>query len=251
MVSPTVAKNVSRTLEASLTEIAKQHPSFPHTGRKLNSSLKPRFSMCDDVMEYIDGIQVVHCDPKGGQYEFKPHEVILSIPEGATESSAYVDIGVALQGPLVFPRDTKPLSPVVMLYMSIASSLSKAVELRIPHCFRATVSDSHLLAIFKASQPKKQGGKLIFQKIDRGEFNILPGGAVVRVKLSQSVPLFFCVGCKMTREVTAKINYCVLKVVPKSTKDITWHLFLCVSYYLNPQSKYPQIPSSSPIHGLG
>ncbi len=209
-------------------EVVSSDPSPVYGKRTLPSSLRTTYHG-SDIMEYVDSVQVVHCDSIGGRFFYEPHDVILSVPEGATESMANIEIGVTLKGPLLFPKDTKPLSPIVILCMQEGCTLRKPVELTLPHCFRYTEEVSHLLTILKASKPKTHGGKLLFRKVNG---SISRGKATVWIKPSKSSPCFFCIGCKTTPDAIARTNYCVVKAMPKSTDETTWQLVLCVSYLL-------------------
>lgn len=204
-------------------------PSPVPAERNLPHSLKIT-QHSSPVVPFMDTVQVVHCDSTGGRFTYEPHDVTLSVPEGAANPSlvANVEVGVTLKGPLLFPKDIKPLSPVVMLRLQEDSTLVKAVELAFPHCYRYTQEDQHMLTLLKAGKPTP-GGKIVFRKTSG---TVGRGKGTVWIKPSNSLPCFFCIGCKMTPEAVAKTNYCVIKVMPRSTDESTWQLVLCVSYLL-------------------
>ncbi len=212
----------------SSCELTVPDPSPIHAERGLTSSLRTT-QHSSAVMQHIETVQVVHCDSVGGRFNYEPHDIILSVPEGATDSVANIEVGVTLNGPMIFPKDTKPVSPIVMLCLQEGSTLSKAIKLAFPHCYRYTEGDQHMLTFLKASKPKKAGRKLLFQKING---TIGRGKGMVWIKPSKPSPSFFCIGCKVGPEAIAKTNYCVVKVMPKSTDETTWQLVLCVSYLL-------------------
>ncbi len=239
--TPTMSSNVdgleTPTAESDLKIGWPLTANSSHSGGSRSSSIKPDHSSSENLLEsspkhdnfqLIEDTEVFKCDSKGLTYKYKPHQVELYIPEGAIESRTSIEIGVTIQGTFVFsPKSTKPLSTVVMVCVEEGSKFNKPLELTLPHCFGF---ERDALSFFQASKPKRQTDKLLFEKV-KGEAFIRGGKGILRMK-PKSAPQFFCIACKSTPETIAKTNYCVIKVMPKSTNETTWQLRLYVSYFL-------------------
>ena len=63
---------------------------------------------------------MLEVDCKGREYTNVDHDITLRIPEGAVAEGEKVhfEVGVTMYGPLIFPENTQPISPILWLYAS-------------------------------------------------------------------------------------------------------------------------------------
>ncbi len=210
----------------SSSEAINTTPEVLHAllGHIEKSNASPSPSTDSDIVQFTDHLQVIKVDSTGGEFEYKPHQVFLTVPGGAVATSASIEIGVALQGEFVFDKDTKPFSPVVMVRMFEGSPVKTRVKLTIPHCLTLADNDSNPTVL----EAIRRKGRLVFSKV---KGNIRGGKATFSLMLSKSTSSYYCIGCKTTPSTVSSTNYCIVKVIPKTSESI-WHLVVCISYFL-------------------
>ncbi len=160
--------------------------------------------------------------PSGGEFECKPHQISLIVPEGTVLTSARIEIGVSLQGQFTFDRGTKPFSAIVMIRAAGGSPFKARVKLVVPHCLLPGGSPIVL-------QGNRHKGRLVFT--ESMSDTVHGGKGMISVLLSNAKRLYFCIGCKTTANTASYTNYCIVKVIPRMT-DTIWHVAVCVSYFL-------------------
>ncbi len=84
---------------------------------------------------FLDPIVSIKCDSEGGDFCSDAHDFKISIPKGAIKKRATVEIqiGLALHGPFKFPRELRPVSPILWLCSTPETKLRKPVEIMLPH----------------------------------------------------------------------------------------------------------------------
>ena len=182
---------------------------------------------CVMEMPYIDPIERVTFDSKGGHNLNKQHGITLQVPQGAVREGTQVtvEIGIFLSCPVPLPAGTRPVSP--LLTMCVTNDhyyqFLKPVEVNIPHCLDITnkFDEENIEIQFL----KMSHGSQLFDKADgKAMFSSFNG----TLKTDH-----FCVFCIVANKQTvdlSRVNYRLLKVIPKSTAS-RWKVRYCVTYF--------------------
>ena len=82
------------------------------------------------------------------------HDITLRIPEGAVAEGEKVhfEVGVTMYGPLIFPENTQPISPILWLYASEDVRMNELFQLILPHCHTGSVIPPELISFAIADQ---------------------------------------------------------------------------------------------------
>ena len=182
-------------------------------------------------VSYVDPVERVTFDSKGGRYFNQDHGVGLKVPPGAVPEGDQVtiEIGVTLSCPILFPAGTKPVSP--MLSMCVVDNPNyqfvKPVEVRLAHCLDiATKEDVNDLEIAFV----KSGHNLFCLHKAEGK-PIFEPGTHCGIFMTKHF-CFFCIVANKKKADLTKINYRLIKVVPKSTSSLRWKARYCITYFL-------------------
>ena len=80
--------------------------------------------------------QILEIDYNGREYTNVDHDITLRIPKGAVAEGEKVhfEVGVAMYGPFIFPKNTQPISPILWLcLLEEDTELKKPFQVILPH----------------------------------------------------------------------------------------------------------------------
>ena len=179
---------------------------------------------------YVDPVERVTFDSNGGSYYNKQHGIGLHIPPEAisTSENITIEIGVSLGCPILFPTGTKPVSP--LLAMCVVENHNyqflKSVEVKLSHCLDVNgTNDEEDLGIHFV---KSTHNLSCFSRAD-GEATFSPSEGTLKTKHF----CFFCIVANKEKTNLSKVNYRLLKVVPKSRSvtSFRWKVRYCITYF--------------------
>lgn len=183
-------------------------------------------------MKFIDPIETVQFDCNGGRYANENHEVYLRIPRGAIPEgkTISIEVGLSFHSTLVslLPLETRPVSPLLKLCVLGEPNFRflKPVEVTLPHFLDIADQED---PIRMGLQFLKSGHSLYcFHKSD-GVAKFKPRTNTATLKTAH-----FCTFCITANENISnkKVNYRLVKVVPKNREQKEWRANFCVTYYL-------------------
>ena len=209
------------------------------------------------AVPYLDPIEVVTFDNSGGEYTNEAHDIIIRVPQGAISKGVTVNIevGVTLHGPFSYPRNAKPVSPILWLCMQQDVLLRKSVEVVLPHCVSGLKGGEHNgleLGFLKANHHEVVSGS---EEQSMYTFHPLEG----KVKFTSSCGTiqtqhfcFLCIKAQLSRELVQKSGYCLSRVIPHPWPASQSQIFIyfCVTYFMKtclkvslstPKSNYTHI----------
>lgn len=181
---------------------------------------------------FIDPVETIQFDSKGGSYANENHEVYVRIPKGAIPEgkTISIEVDVSFHSALVslLPLDSKPVSPLVKLCVLGEPDFRflKPIKITLPH-FLDIVDEED--AEQMGLQFLKAGHSLYcFHKSD-GVATFTPRASTATLRTTH-----FCTFCITANEAISvkKINYRLVKIVPKDRQVKAWRVNFCVSYYL-------------------
>lgn len=209
-----------------------QDVNYPILYPDIKEEVSALSSEFDLDMNFIDPIETVQFDSNGGRYANENHEVYLKVPRGAIPEGKIVsiEVGVSFHSALVplLPMESKPVSPLVKLCVVGEPNFRflKPVEVTLPH----------FLDIMDEEDSDKMGLQFLKSGHSLYCFHESDGVATFRPKASTATlkTTHFCTFCIAAKETIShkKINYRLVKVLPKNKRDRMWRVNFCVSYYL-------------------
>ena len=183
-------------------------------------------------LSYVDPVDRVTFDSKGGRYFNHDHHIGLKVPPGAVpeDEQVTVEIGVSLSCPILFPAGKRPVS--AMLSMCVVGNPNyqflKPVEVMLPHCLdintKETVNNLEIEFL-------KSGHNLFCFHKAEGKSTFEPGSH--SGTLTTRHFCCFCIAANKNKADLTKIYYRLIKVVPKSTSSLRWKARYCITYFLN------------------
>jgi len=186
---------------------------------------------------YMDPVEVVICDSKGGVFYSSTHDFGFAIPEGAIPEgdSINIEVGVTLTGPFDFPQGSKPLSPIVKLCVQQQPNFQflRPVEVVLPHYLDLSSEEddsSELqLGFWKAGHTLNDNQLYKFQQIDLSNTHFEHEYGILQTNHF----CFLCIGeaSGVTRETTAEASFYLLgyQIMLNPTE---WRVYFCVAYFL-------------------
>ena len=184
-------------------------------------------------MSYVDPVDRVTFDTKGGRYFNQDHGIGLNIPPGAVPEGDHVtiEIGASLSCPITFPSGTRPVSP--MLFVCVVDNPNyqflKPVKLRLPHCLDITTKED--VTDLEVRFLKSSHNLFCFHEA-KGKFTFQPGTHCGILNTTHFC--CFCIGANKKKADLTKISYRLIKVVPncKTTSSLRWKAHYCITYFL-------------------
>ena len=84
---------------------------------------------------FVDPVTVLECDSSGREYTNVSHDITLRIPENAIPqgSKVHFEVATALFGPFKFPKDSRPISPILWICTQEDITFQKPIEVVLPH----------------------------------------------------------------------------------------------------------------------
>ena len=84
---------------------------------------------------FIDPVMTFECDSSGREYTNKNHDITVRIPENAIPqgSIVYFEVATTLFGPFKFPKDRRPISPILWVCTQEDIIFQKPMEVVLPH----------------------------------------------------------------------------------------------------------------------
>ena len=200
-----------------------------------------------EIVSFIDPPEVVMFNSTGGVYRNSLHGIKLIVPEGAVPDKKFlrVQIGVALYGPFVWPKNSSIVSPIVRLCMvqpeDEVIELQKPVKVRIPHFINCSEDeDCKNLTFLKANhssdlvsingKPKYSLKPFHTQPTDGERIHFEPGHSFGTLHTKHFC--YLCITEKYTRSCTEKANFCLMGAMPDPPPK-SFELYFCVSYMLD------------------
>jgi len=197
-------------------------------------TIKPLSGFADDrdiSVKFIDPIDTVVFDCKGGRYANENHQFYLEIPEGAIPKgrTVTIEVGVSLQSSLVqlLPSGVIPVSPLVRLCV--------VGEEKFRFLTPVKVTMPHFLDIKDEESVKKMD--LQFMKAGHSLYCFHQSDGVAtfkpHVNMATLMTEHFCTFCIAANVDASKdIAYRLVKVIPHNRLKNQWRANFCVTYYL-------------------
>lgn len=205
-------------------------------------TLYPNIDQGDEVMElsnkfnldinFIDPIETVQFDSNGGRYANENHEVYVRIPRGAIPEgkTISIEVGLSFHSALVslLPLESRPVSPLLKLCVVGEPNFRflKPVEVTLPH----------FLDIADEEDPNQMGLQFLKSGHSLYCFHKSDGVATFKPRVNTATlkTAHFCTFCITANKSIndKKINYRLVKVVPKNREQREWRANFCVTYYL-------------------
>ena len=219
----------------SIASYSSSELAYPWSTKKLPliSSTESKNHNSLHSIQFVGPIEELQCDSTGGVYHSSTHDVQISIPEGAVDENSTVnfEFGATLCGPFAFPKDLKPVSPIVWLGIKEGMPFNRSIGVTLPHCIKGLEESSQVLVFLTGELEKKQRGKIQFEKVRSPGSGIETGYGILRTRMSKHA-CFVCLAAKTTREIIGKTNYRIIKTTPKSTQKHLWKVHFYVTYDL-------------------
>ena len=197
-----------------------------------------------EIVSFIDPPEVVMFNSTGGVYRNLLHGIKLIVPEGAVRDGKFLhlQVGLALYGPFVWPKNSSIVSPIVGLCMvqpgNEVIELQKPVEIRIPHY--SEVQDYQNLTFLKANhssdivtidgKPKFSLKPFQIQETNGERIHFEPGSAFGTLHTKHFC--YLCIAKKYTQNCTEEANFCLMGAMPDPPRK-SFELYFCVSYMLD------------------
>jgi len=226
----TIAHKHKLDFEANVETVdAKGEPLACFQGQKTSQK-----NVSLSLVPYMDPVEVVMCDSKGGVFYSSTHDFGFAIPEGAIPEgdSINIEVGVTLTGPFDFPQGSKPVSPIVRLCVQQQPNYQflKPVEVVLPHYLDLTSEeDSSELQIgfMKAGHTLNDNQEYKFQKVDLSNAHFKHEYGIILTNHF----CFLCIGNGVTCKDTAEACF-YLVGYQKLLNPSEWKVYFCVAYFL-------------------
>lgn len=198
----------------------------------LRSLQSESLAACSASLKPFDPVETVTFDSNGGRYSNENHEIFLRVPKGAIPKgkTISIEVGVSLHSSLVslLPQRTKPVSPLVKFCVIGEENFRflKPVEVTLPHFM--DIADEGDVNRMSLQFMKAGHNPRSFCQSD-GIASFMPGSNTATLVTEHFCT--FCIAANSNMLSTEKINYRLVKVVPKN-RDQQWRANFCVSYYL-------------------
>lgn len=164
----------------------------------------------------------------------------MRILEGtfAFDTKVHFEIGIAMYGPFNFPKNCRPISPVVWLCILEENiELIKPFELVLPHFLNQVSKDKlhhHQLGFAKASHRITSDSKGIvnynFQECESEPILTSFNGLSFAVLKSQHF-CFYCIKVKESADLAKEAGYCLTRIECHLEPQRS-EIFFCVTYLL-------------------
>ena len=183
-------------------------------------------------LSFVDPVERVTFDSKGGRYFNQDHHIGLKVPPGAVpnDEQVTVEIGVSLSCPILFPAGKRPVSAMISVCVvgNPNYQFLKPVEVRLPHCLDVNTKEAvNNLEI----EFLKSGHNLFCFHRAEGKSTFEP--RTHSGTLTTKHFCCFCIAANKSKADLTKIYYRLIKVVPKSTSSLRWKARYCITYFLN------------------
>ena len=185
---------------------------------------------------------MLECSCKGREYTIEDHDLTLRIPEGAVAEDTLIhfEIGVAMYGPFILPKNTQPISPIVWLCILEENvELKKPFELILPHYLTGlnrAILQGHQIEFSKANHEEVtfQKGQIMynFNRCKSKVFLASSGSRSYGVIRSTHC-CFYCLHGKKTHQLAMDSGYCLARIehlLPRTQRNMVY--FIAV-YFLD------------------
>ena len=178
--------------------------------------------------------QMLEIDCNGREYTNVDHDITLRIPKGAVAEGEKVhfEVGVAMYGPFIFPKNTQPISPILWLCL-----LEEDVELRKPF---QVILPHYLTGL---SRERIIYHQVTFAKAHHSNFAFVDDQIIYRFQhcVSNSQILhassgyrnygvlvsdhccFYCLQANQTPELAMDAGYCLVRIESDSSFHPQWN----------------------------
>ena len=216
---------------------------YSDSGRVLNDAVHREITypkICSNYSEaspdlyvkFVDPVETVKFDSNGGSYSDENHEIYLRVPKGAIPKGKIISIqvGVSFHSALVplLPREVRPVSPLVKLCVmeEVDFKFLKPVRVTLPHFL--DIADEEDAKQMGLQFMKCGHGLYCFHQSD-GEASFKPKSNTATLRTTH-----FCTFCITANQriCSSKVNYRLVKIIPKNRQESMWRVNFCVTYYL-------------------
>ena len=195
------------------------------------------------IPHFLDEIKDVQFDSSGLEHKISVYDITVRIPEGSIPKgqTVHLKVGAALNGPFKHSSRKRPISPILWLCPEGELTLSKPVEIVLPHILTDVTNEDVKkfgIQVSKATHGDFSSQKeYLFKPFEsediKFESNEYDNYAIVRVTHC----CFWCLEANRREQMTSEIAQQMGKKVGYSM-----HCIECL------QSPYPDLPSTKVIH---
>lgn len=178
----------------------------------------------------------MECDCDGCVYYIEDHEITLRVPKGALlkGTKVHFEIGVSLDGPFHFPKESTPISPIVWLcIIEENAELRQPFQLTLPH-YLTKISGERMRyheVQFAKAHHKYENFTYNFETYECTDKAINDQGYAV---LESQHFCFYCLVAKKSRQVAMEAGYMFVRIekplIQKRKHDL--EVDFCVIYQL-------------------
>ena len=165
--------------------------------------------------------QILEVDCAGREYTNVDHDITLRIPEGAVAEGEkiHLEVGVAMYGPLIFPENTQPISPILWLcVLEGDAQLRKPFQIVLPH---------YLTGL---SKERIEYHHIRFAKANHNDYTFVDAQMSYKFHQCVTKPLlastgyrnygvlvskhccFYCLTARKSRELALDAGYCLVRI---------------------------------------
>ena len=184
--------------------------------------------------------QVLKCDSSGQKLHIEDHDITLTIPEGAVAKgkNLYLEVGVTMYGPFIFPTYVQPISPILWLCpLDGDFAVNKPIQIKLPHFLTGLSTDKlqeYRIAFMKANHLDiiDQYDQIYynFQDINSSEEFCSDEYKSYGV-LAIEHCCFYCIKANKSPEMIRDATYCLIRI-EKST-PLRYEIRFPTTYLLN------------------
>ena len=162
--------------------------------------------------------QVLECDRRGLTHTVSDHDITLRVLEGAVPEgeAVHFEIGVTIYGPFSFPENSRPISPIIWLYLLEEDfELKEKFEIYVPH-FLMHLSEQriryHQVCFAKAHHSMdKHDTSYTFRQFDSQPSFIFKDEKRYAILTSKHC-CFLCLSAQNAHELAMDAGYCLVRV---------------------------------------
>ena len=180
--------------------------------------------------------QVLECGYNGMEHTVDEHDITLRIPEGAVTKGEklHIEIGVAMYGPFGFPKNTRPISPILWLcFMKEDIALKKDFQIILPHFLTELTIEKlhyHQVGFAKASHNQKcsTSDQISYEfKACESQSHFASSGLKSYGVLQSVHCCFYCLKANQSPELARNAGYCLARI-----ESLSSEIFFVASFFL-------------------
>jgi hypothetical protein len=184
---------------------------------------------------------ILECNHAGLTYTFEDHDITLIVPEGALpkDQTVHIEFDATMYGPFIFPKDTRPISPIVWLSLLERDvKLKKPFQLILPH-FLTESKVKETLHFHQVGCAKAIHSTFVVRDSEKNyefhpcdsELRFASCGNKGYAVLESDHCCFYCLQANITRELAKDASYCLTQI-ERSVSHNQYEVFFIASYFL-------------------